>query len=373
MGFNIVNLLQSKEIDKEIFSKRINSKLEMDFSKNEIVDDEEWMEIVLFTIPYIERALAKANKQIITEEEVVKIELIKKVSVESIKHLSKHTNLIAEYDEETEDVTPSKILNAYKEESFITYENRFLYTLIKLMDDFIYVKTRATNQEFKGKNSQRALYEATTKVKKERIKLRFEYVSENEEPKDRQEQSEKRIAEIKRGIIMLKATEMYKHLDSKRVTLVSSPLKMTNVLLKNVNFQYAVKLWNYLNSHLDAKNKAVKAQKDFEENGLTKELIDEDFFVKYLIFNNMNSQLRNNKKLKKVARDPKEDKYLSDILLEKLIELNPNLTDQELKKMIADKYTAYKVKRDISLKPLEEVFKKNINSYMKKIEKLRLQ
>mgnify|MGYP003312698329 CR=1 FL=1 len=45
-----------------------------------------------------------------------------------------------------------------------------------------------------------------------------------------------------------------------------------NVLLKNVHFQYAVKLWNYLNSHMDAQNKAVKQNNEFEEKGLTKGL-----------------------------------------------------------------------------------------------------
>lgn len=373
MGYRIVNLLQSQSAEEELFVKKINSKLTMDISKNEIVDDDEWIDMVNFTIPYIEKALNKATKQIVTEEEVVKIELIKKVSVESIKHLSKNTNLIAEYDEETEDVIPSKILNAYKEESFITYENRFLYTLVKLIDDFIYLRTEKEDKnEYKGKNKQKAVYEATAKKRKEKITLNFEYLSETEEGKERTEENARKLSQIKKGMIMVKATEMYKYLDAKRVTLVKSPLKMTNVLLKNVNFQYAVKLWSYLNSHLDTKNKAIRNQKDYEEKGLTKELIDEDFFIKYLIFNNMNSQIIDNKRLINVARDPKEQKELTDKLIEKILDLNPELTDKELKQMIADKYLMYKIKRDVSLKPLEDVFKKSMNTYMQKIEKLRL-
>ena len=67
--------------------------------------------------------------------------------------------------------------------------------------------------------------------------------------------------------------KMYKFLSSKKIILVKSPLKMTNVLLKNVHFQYAVKLWNYLNSHMDAQNKTIKQNKDFEEKGITKQFI----------------------------------------------------------------------------------------------------
>ena len=144
--FNILNLVRGKEYDRQLFIDKIDSKLDMHISKNEIIDDNEWMDIVNFTITYIEKALRNPNKNIVTEEEVVKIELIKKVTVESIKHLSKNTNLISEFDQDTGDVIPSKILNAYKEESFITYENRFIYSLIKLMDDFIYLREKKQDQ-----------------------------------------------------------------------------------------------------------------------------------------------------------------------------------------------------------------------------------
>ena len=54
------------------------------------------------------------------------------------------------------------------------------------------------------------------------------------------------IADIKKKLKVLKQTDVYVTLVSKKATYVKAPLKMTNVLLKNVNFQYAVKLWNYL-------------------------------------------------------------------------------------------------------------------------------
>ena len=163
MGYNLINLLQNENRDEEIFLDKVESKLKMDIRKNEIIDDDEWMDMVEFTMPHLEKALNKSIKQIIQEEEIVKIELIKKVSVESIKHLSKNTNLIETYDEETDDVIPSKILNAYKEESFITYENRFLYTLIKLIDDFIYLRTREMEDNtLKGRNKKRAAKRTTT-------------------------------------------------------------------------------------------------------------------------------------------------------------------------------------------------------------------
>ena len=170
----------------------------------------------------------------------------------------------------------------------------------------------------------------------------------------------------------VKATELYKLLNSKRIILVKSPLKMTNVLLKNVNFQYCVKLWGYLNSHFDEQTRAVKASKSFEEKGIAKDLIDEDFFLKYIIFNRIKLGTIEANKMKKTLLDTKEKKELTDKLIEKLVELNPDITDNELKKLIADKYVSYKTKRDISLRPLEIKFNNSIKEYLEKIEKLRI-
>ena len=342
MELDIKNLTEAQEEEKDIFVNKLDSKLVMDLNRNEILEDTEWIDMVIFTVPHIVKALNKWNKQIVVEEEVIKMELIKKITVESIKHLSKHTNLITEFDEETGDVIPSQILNAYKEEDYITYENRFLYSLISLIDDFIYLRTAVEDKKsvkYRGRNYQKASYEGDVKINKEKVRLKFEYISEAAEDQDKLKDIEEKIKELKKGITLIKATELYKLLDSKRFPLVKNPLKMTNVLLKNVNFQYCVKLWGYLNSHLDMQTKAIKKQKVFEEKGKAKELIDEDFFLKYLIFNSINSETFGlSDKLQQTKLDDKERKMLTDKFLERLINLNPEISDQELKKLIAEKY-----------------------------------
>lgn len=372
MNLSVINLVDESEENKQIFLGKLDSKLNMYISKNEIIENDEWIDMVKFTMPYIEKALRNPNKNIITEEEVVKIELIKKVTVESIKHLSKNTNLISEYDKKTGDVIPSKILSAFKEENYITYENRFIYSLIKLIEDFIYIRTTKDSKKTTGKNYQKANYEATAKVKEERIKINFEYTSESMSEKKKKKEVEDKIKEIQKGLKNLKATEMYKLLESKRVTLVKSPLKMTNVLLKNVNFQYAVKLWNYLSEQFDLKNKSVRLKKEYEEKGTMKMLIDEDFYVKYLIFNSVNAQVQKGKKQKANTMDEKLKQELTERMIERIIEINPELAENELKKMIAEKYIIYKNKKGISLKPIEDIFKTKIKEYLTKIEKLRL-
>ena len=59
-------------------------------------------------------------------------------------------------------------------------------------------------------------------------------------------------------------------------------------------------------------------------------------------------------------------------MIEKIIELNPDLSDKELKQLIADKYVTMKTKKIISLKPVEDKFKERIEKYMAQVKEIKL-
>lgn len=370
-----LNILKLANMEKENsikFLGKMDSKLLMDVSKSRVIDNDEWIEMVEFTMPYLEKALTKQIKNIVTEEEIIKIELIKKVTVESVKHLSKNVNLADKYNQKSGEVIPKKILNAYKEETFLTYENRFLYTLIKLIEDFIYLREKQSPDQYKGKNYQKANYEAAIKLKKEKINVNVEYNSEMITGIRKTDGTAEKIAEIKKSLKMLKQTDVYQTLVAKKATYVKSPLKMTNVLLKNVNFQYAVKLWNYLSEQMEISDKAVNESSEFEEKGIIKRLIDEDIFLMYSIFKRTNIDHTLKGKAKTTVEDKKMTKELTDVLIEKIIELNPDLTDKELKEMITEKLLVMKTRKIVSLKPIEDRFKEVISQYMTQVREVRL-
>ena len=370
MELNKIKLNNGDKENRDEFFENLESTLDMDICENEVFENDEWMDQILFTIPYLEKALRNPNKNIVTEEEVVKIELIKKVTVESIKHLSKHTDLISEYDKETGDVIPSKILNAFKEENFITYENRFIYTLIKLIDDFITMRKKKSDEKLSQKNYKVAKYRATTRASKEKIHVEINYQSEAITERSDDLDENPKVKKIKEDVRNLKTIEVYKLMDSKKVALVKAPLKMTNVLLKNVNFQYAVQLYNYLTNQFGMKNKSNKIQKSYTEEGKLKSIVDETaYFEHLLITKNNNKKVKNKveKEEEKILRDKITEKYI-----ERIIEINPELAEQDLKEMIAKKIIKINQGKTISLKPLEDLFKNSIKEYLIKVEKMRL-
>jgi len=372
MELNITKLANLEGSRSKEFFDKINSRLMMDVKKSQIVENEAWLSMVEFTIPYIEKALIKQIRQIVTEEEIIKIELIKKVTVDSVKHLTKNVNFVDQFDQNSGEVIPKKILNSYKEETFMTYENRFLFTLIRLIEDFIYIREKAAQNDFKGKNSQRATYEADVKLKKEKINVNFEYFTDMTVSAKKTDSINERIKNLRKSIKMLKNTELYQILASKRVIPVKAPLKMTNVLLKNVNFQYAVKLWNYLSEQMEMKDKAEQMTKEYEEKGIAKKLVDEDIFLMHLIFKHHEEREKKKGQRKEAIEDKETRKELTDALLERIIELNPELTDKELKQMLAEKYFNIKSKKVVSLKPVEDRFKERIDKYMNRVKEVRL-
>ena len=98
-GLEIVDLYEHTNDEKnKKFYDSIDSSL---YVTNEIdarTTNFEWLEIMEETIRYLDNILRNPNRFIINEEDIVKIELARRVTVESIKHLSKNTNLIQDYN-----------------------------------------------------------------------------------------------------------------------------------------------------------------------------------------------------------------------------------------------------------------------------------
>ena len=122
--------------EEKNFLESINATLNIDRDYVNQKFDYEWLDRIEDTLPYLDNIVRNPKRFIINEEEVVKVELARKTTVESIIHLTQHTNLIQDYDEKTSDVKPSKVLNINRDESLDTYENRFIFTLLGNLDFF---------------------------------------------------------------------------------------------------------------------------------------------------------------------------------------------------------------------------------------------
>ena len=371
----VVDLYENSNKTKiDEFTNKTNSTLKVNIDKKRKVKEFGWIEMIAFTIPYLDNILRKPNRFIVNEEKIVKIEQAKKVSVETIKHLSKNTNFIQTVDKETGDVTPSKLLNVRKEETYNTYENRLVFTLIQNMNRFIKKKKEnltkigpESENNTEEKDNKMLEYSATSTVEDEQIEVNLSLNSKlvPNSGKDTEELSTiiAQIDEIEKKIQGLQSTEVYKTLAKEHVLEVREPVKKTNVILKNVNFQYAMKLWDYLRDNFEDKDTSTEEQKDYMDNSNLKKMVDETFLLHYLTMKTLDNDDIEEKK------DTKEEmqKIVIDQMIDKMLEINENLSEEQIKNLIAAKYEVIKYKKLAVIQEIQKIFREHIKSYMKRI------
>lgn len=376
MENSIVDIYQSASRKKsERFKEHINSNLHVQTDIENVVRDTDWVDIMEDTIPYIDNIFRAPNRFIINEEEVVKIERARKITVESIKNLAKNTSFIQEVDQKTGDVKPSKILNIDKEESYDTYENRLIYTLIQNMKFFLSMKKKSLEQvqNAGNKNNKKIEYTGSSKISNEKIDINMSLNTQmcaEKKSKDKEEEPDElllRISNLETRISDLTNSEVYKVIDKKHIALVREPIKKTNVVLKNVNFQYAMKLWTYLRDNIEDRTKSSKEKKNYEDKGNLKNLMDESFFLNYLIVSTLNKS----KDKENIEQTQEKQKEMQEIviskMLEKVMSMNNELSEKQLEDVIKEKYAIIKYRNQANIQEIQKIFNKHIDKYLEKI------
>ena len=364
--YNEFDNVKIKEFNDNLIS---TLNIKTDYDKTEF--STEWIQIMEETVRYIDNILRNPNRFIINEEDIVKVELARRITVESIKHLSRNTNLIQKFDKKTGDIKPSKILNINKEESYDTYENRFIYSLIQNMRSYINLKKKALENVTSAKDDKIFTYNGTSKVGGTKydisITLNSSLDGETKDDNDIEKVLE-RITKLENKVTDLTSSEVYKIINKLHITLVTSPIKKTNVILKNTNFQYALKLWNYMQEHMDNEMKNEKFEKDEKVEGKVLDYTDENFILNYLVLNlySDGKERQTNEKKKEVS------KKIINSMLQKLLELDA-IDKKEILDLIDKYYTVVKYKNVVNDKEIHEKFKKVIKNYTDKFDSMSLE
>lgn len=326
----------------------------------------EWLDLMENTVMYIDNILRNPNRFIINEEEVVNVEKARRITVESIKHLAKNTSYIQKI-EKNGDVKPSKILNINKDENYNTYENRLIYTLIKNMQMFIEVRKKDLITKSFTKKSKKTEYHGNTRVGSEYVDISIAMSSKLKQSEDVGDKDGlsvlDRIEKLELKVADLTRTEVYRILSKANVAKVIPPIKKTNLILKNTNFQYAMKLWDFLQTYVDNGNKAIKSSSTFKDNTEVKRMFDDVFLLNYLVSNSLDDN-----KLKIKDKQTKEMvETLTNNMINKIVEINSDLPMEELQKIIGDKIAIIKNKRGATIEEIQQKFNIKIQSAISKI------
>ena len=213
--------------------------------------DLEWVEMIEDSIVSLDNIVRNPRKFIVQEEDIVDISLARAISTESVKHLAQHTNFISSVDEDGM-VTPNKILNVTKEESFEVYENRFIYTLLRNLNNFISRRMDAIKAAYINDNVLELNVDTSIFTGKTRVFYKLDLIGAL--PIDEVKNLEnddlsvvERIAKLQRIVMDFLSSPFAKQMVSSAP--VRPPITRTNVILKNPDFKKALVLWQFVESY----------------------------------------------------------------------------------------------------------------------------
>lgn len=358
---------------KDLFIKNVSSEMHyaLDHSSNALNFD--WIDEIESACPFVDIIVRNPKLTLIKEEQVTTIERAKKITVDSVKDLAKHSNYITDVEKETGDVRPSKILDIRSEETYNIYENRFLYTMIYDLNRFVLEKEDLLKNFTLGDDKQLE-YVASSKngLEKLNIELKITSTSDDEQELDKKlnsylEEQRKRIKKIKEFINSWLKSALIKELDKLHITMVKPPVKPTNIILKNPNFQLSVQLWEYIRNYdLNNKDNSKKGM-ETAGNEILKGYLDNSFLIDYFVLDSVSK--------KKKEEKEKICKYSILLLTEQinrtmalLLENGYKVTEEELLKMVAKQIKFESNNRLAGVDDIKKKFKSEISDYLERAQ-----
>ena len=234
--------------------------------------DVSWVEAIETGLVSIDNVIRNPSKTITNVEEVVPIALSKKITVDSVKHLAQHTDLIQSVDPETGKITPSKVLNIHKEESYLTYENKFVNTLIDRL--FIFVNKRYEKLKAVSSSEEVFAMEYNTAFesgsgRKMKMTLHIETSDSLEAADENGSTIWDRVEKIRRIVEGYKSSPFCQQMGQ---NYIRPPVMRTNAIMKNVDLKACLVLWQFIEGYdktgyeINVSDSAQKPDKEYVEN-----------------------------------------------------------------------------------------------------------
>ena len=325
------------------------SETTIDQQREELVKvvDEEWISVIEDSLDAINNVIEKPRRFITTEQEVVPVSLAKKISADSVRHLSQNTQFLAPSDDG--DVHPTKILNVSMAETYDLYENRFVYHLIQRLLTFVDRRTDvifwSTGNEVRNRFTMHS-----------KIGDAYEEIEYNVEMtvKDRQNFAENdagnmdtfmRIDRVRRLVMALRGSSFCQLM--KGCSVVRSPIQRTNLIMKDPNYRKCFQLWQFMERYdkvgysIQVKDSALA----FDDEYLTQ--MYTNLINNYAVFKSLVSDDRNLTELASEQREPVVPKFVKEIK-EELVD-SCDIPDVEVRKVFVEEVTQAQLDAEAAL------------------------
>lgn len=340
---SVVRALGDTEFYQFFMSAIASAVNEIQFSNRKEVKyvDETWINAVEDALDGFQNIVARPRIEIREDEFVVNVANAKKTGPDVVRDLSHHAAFVEDFNDETGDVRPSKLMQRYREEDIGMYENRLVFTTLESAYHFVRIRHEALfaamSDEFGAKLKLHSeMYSATERV----LMDMFLHIKNTESMLDTDEKHRELFNRISRLYRILGA---FMNTDfSKEMALrnrVKGPIHKTNLLKRNPNYRAVVKLLEFLRSY-DQVGYTIQI---IEQNPIVTEQFQQDIFHN-ILFNYivLKGYLEDEKDREvPVARKPKQRKLKPKFIKQIIEELTEDydLPDVEIRKVLIEELT----------------------------------
>ena len=325
------------------------SETTIDQQREELVKvvDEEWISVIEDSLDAINNVIEKPRRFITTEQEVVPVSLAKKISADSVRHLSQNTQFLAPSDDGG--VHPTKILNVNMAETYDLYENRFVYHLIQRLLTFVDRRTDvifwSTGNEVRNRFTMHSkigdAYEEIEYHVEMTVKDRQNFAENDADNMD----TFMRIDRVRRLVMALRGSSFCQLM--KGCSVVRSPIQRTNLIMKDPNYRKCFQLWQFMERYdkvgysIQVKDSALA----FDDEYLTQ--MYTNLINNYAVFKSLVSDDRNLTEIASEQREPVVPKFIKEIK-EEFVD-SCDIPDVEVRKVFVEEVTQAQLDAEAAL------------------------
>lgn len=339
------------------------------------VVDERWLTEVEEGIEAIFNIVDKPRRFITTSEEVVPVALAKKITADSVRHLSQNTQFITQND--AGEIMPTRILNVTTEESYDLYENRFVYHLIQRLFAFVDKRTDVIFWSTGDETCNVMSMESKVDDAYEEISYKVEMTIKNRQSLVENDTDNldlfKRIDRVRRMSRTLRASAFCDIMNG--CAKVYSPIQRTNLMMKDPDYRTCYKLWQFIEGY-DEVGYTIEEQDSamqFDEEYLLQMYIN--MITNYTVFKSL--LVSDPRKMTEIAtekREPVKPKFVKEIK-EEIVE-NRDIPDVEVRRVFVEEVTEAQLEAEEKLREetgRREELEKNLSDLEQRMDSLNQQ
>lgn len=252
---SVIRALGSTEFYNYFMDAIANANNQFQFSNRKAVKtvDLDWVDAIEDGLSAFQTVISNPRNIIREEELIVNVANAKKAGADVVRHLAQHASLVEEFNEESGDVRPSRLMQKFREDSVGVYENQLVFTTMEMAHQFVKIRHdalfSAMSDEFGAKLKVSSDMESATEQVHLDMFLHIKEIEGALETDDRNRDVFERISRLYRVLSVYMTSQFAQQMS--KLNRIKGTITKTNVLKRNHSYRKIMNLLEYLRGYDD--------------------------------------------------------------------------------------------------------------------------